>query len=1582
MRRLQLLVLVLGLFSSWGYARVGKESVGKELEEMTQRLVSTCLEREVDEESVVRYANEIRPDGSFLDVDYVTVHGGAYFPSGIHLKRLAALAIAYRKPGSRLEGERKLLNKIMAGIDYWYKVRPLSGNWWFNDIGVPQDYMIPLILVKGKIADEKLRHYSSYLRDLTGKKGHQGKNRTWVSMITLHKGCIEDDIELVKRGIESIASTIQIVPCQGDEGIKVDGSFHQHRPQLYSGGYGLSYVDDIAYCLQLVKGTAFEVYFTKEKREIFSNLMLSGHRLLGFRETFDFGAVGRNISRLDGINNISAVTLKRMEENEPLFTTDYSAWRKHLSGAGFPTLGNKYFWKSDMMVQHGANHYLSAKVISTRTNGTEMINNENLKGYNLPLGATNILTSGKEYKNIFPLWNWNKVPGTTAVQHPDSARLRGYLFGRNEFSGGVSNGKNGVIAYKHDYKGIKACKAYFFLKDVLVCLGAGITSQASEEAVTTVNQCFYTGEMTVSTGGVSNNYKKNASVKNAEWVYHDKVGYLFPSGGEVVVESKRQTGSWKDINASASAKEVSADIFNLWISHGKKAENEKYAYMVVPDKKPDEFRKFITTQTFNIIKNTSEIQAVKIDQMYAVVFYRSGKINLEDGLTLETDRPVMLYLEHKDGKYCIWTADPLFKQKRVYLYLNGREICIDFPKGAYTGSTVTMEIAGLQPYDLQCEYLKNPLGMDVAKPRLSWRMGDTSSVRGKKQSGYRILVASSQALLDSNCGNLWDSGTVSSSESVNIVYEGVPLSAGQKCFWKVRIADEQGKWSDWSNAASWRMGLFADSWVAKWIGSEEMEWQSVGGKKVDNKMSDPWLRKAFTLSGIPQDAVIYVASIGYHELYVNGEKVGDAVLAPSVTDYKTRARYLTYDITKYLKSGDNVIALWLGTSWSIFPAYQREDKPAIPMVLVQAEISSRSGEQLRIVSDDTWKVHASPNTLLGYWEAHHFEGELYDAALEIDGWNTIAFDDSHWAKTKVYHPDLLVSSDRTEPNRLIKEIKPLSIQEVGPGVYRVDMGINYTGWFEMQIDGQPGDSILFQFSEKEQDACSFGLHSIYKIGPKRKGTFCNRFNYMTGRWIQISGLRKKPCLDEIRGWMIRPDYRRTGGFECDIPLLNDIYRTTLWTYENLSLGNYVVDCPHRERCGYGGDALATTRTALGNYQLGAFYYKWMEDWRDVQEANGNVPYTAPTRIGGGGPSWSGFCITLPWEFYRQYGDVRILSESFPTIQRWLEFVESKSKDDMLVRWGGKWSFLGDWLWPKAWPERSAMEKQGKALGDTQETLFFNNCHWIYSLETAARIADVLDNEAAAIVYRKRASQIRKAVHSAFFHPEDNSYVNGYPSYLALAIMVNLPPKFLKEKVWRRLEKEILVNRGGHFWGGITAGSFLMHTLLDNHRNDLIYEMTSKEDYPSWGNMLKYGTGTFFEDWECRGSGLHSSYLYIGSWFIEALGGIQRPEAGFKQFVIAPWVTKDGPQKVCSHYNSMYGKIVSNWTVDSGVLNLEIVVPANTTAILRLTNVHPESVKESELTWEEAEGISLESKKEDSISFVLQSGTYQFSARMK
>ncbi|MDB5327472.1 MAG: cslA 6, partial [Phycisphaerales bacterium] len=448
----------------------------------------------------------------------------------------------------------------------------------------------------------------------------------------------------------------------------------------------------------------------------------------------------------------------------------------------------------------------------------------------------------------------------------------------------------------------------------------------------------------------------------------------------------------------------------------------------------------------------------------------------------------------------------------------------------------------------------------------------------------------------------------------------------------------------------------------------------------------------------------------------------------------------------------------------------------------------------------------------------------------------------------------------------------------------------------------------------------------------------NRFNYMAGRWVQISGMTQKPDLSKMRGWVIRTDYAPAGGFECDDPKINALYAATNWTFENVTLGGMLVDCPHRERRGY-GDGFGVTRMAFDNYELPAFYTKWAEDWRDVARPTGEVPYTAPTVVGGGGPAWSGFCVSLPWEIYKRYGDREVLESGGPEIKAWLAFLESKSKDNLLLRYGGRWSFLGDWQWPGFWPERTNVEKQKKAMGDTPEALFFNNCYWIYNLQTAAKIADTLGDTSSADSYRSRAAVIRRAVHSTFFKPSESSYVNGYSAYLAIALLVDLPPADQRAAVWARLEREILQTRKGHIWSGIIGGGLLFETLLDARRDDLIYAMATKTDYPSWTDMLARGGGTFHEDWDGRGTRLHDSMLYIGGWFIEGLGGIRQSDSAYKRFVIQPWITRDaGPKWVNAHYDSPYGRIAIRWKKHGGDVDLHLEVPPGAEGSLRLPAV--------------------------------------------
>ncbi len=899
--------------------------------------------------------------------------------------------------------------------------------------------------------------------------------------------------------------------------------------------------------------------------------------------------------------------------------------------------------------------------------------------------------------------------------------------------------------------------------------------------------------------------------------------------------------------------------------------------------------------------------------------------------------------------------------------------------------------ASVSATDLTCEYLKDPLGLDITHPRLGWKLQPVDPFsHGQKQTAYRIIVASNPATLDRDQGDLWDSRWVSSAQSQLVEYAGKDLRSGQRCWWKVRVKDEKGRVTPWSPAARWSIGLLEPAdWTAKWIGTD-MQFERTAGAPADNSLPDPWLRKSFALESAPARATIYVASVGYHDLFVNGRKVGEAVLSPCATDHTHRARYITYDITEYLRPGQNVIGLWLGFSWSIFPPYRTPDKPGSPIVIAQADLDFGKGKALRIGTDESWRWFPSPNTTIGVWDFMHFGGERYDANKELPQWSDATCEDSNWKPVQVYQPKLILSAQKVEGNRPVHELKPVAITEPKPGIWRVDMGVNFTGWIEVKLAGAPGDKIELKWSERAEQEMTHQLHSFYVLGPSGTGTFRNHFNYGVGRWIQIHGLRQKPALSDIRGWLVRTDYQPASNFSCSDDLLNRIYSTTLWTYECLSLGGYLVDCAQRERMGYGGDAHATTATGMDTFKTAALYSKWAEDWRDVQgkasawgvdrkegEAGsgkkveaGNLPYTAPTYWGGGGPGWSGYCVTLPWEMYRRFGDRRLLEQMLPTIERWLDFVETKASGNLLRRYGGEWDFLGDWLWPGA-----------KGVnGDTRETLFFNNCYWVYNLQTAANIANVLGRKDLVNRWLKRAEVVRQAIHKEFFNPVDNSYVNGNQAYLAIALISDIPPRELRLPVLQRLEQEILLNRKGHFWAGITGGSFVVKEMLEAERPDLMYAMARQEEFPGWGDMLRRGATTIWEDWEGNLSLCHSSYLHIGAWFIEGLGGI-RPDNGYKHFLIQPGIWPTCPlQWTKCRFDSPYGLVESNWRRDGERILYAITVPPNTIATVLLRAGEQSSFTESGKAISRAPGIHHVRREGHSIVMEVEPGQYLFEAK--
>ncbi len=900
----------------------------------------------------------------------------------------------------------------------------------------------------------------------------------------------------------------------------------------------------------------------------------------------------------------------------------------------------------------------------------------------------------------------------------------------------------------------------------------------------------------------------------------------------------------------------------------------------------------------------------------------------------------------------------------------------------------------LVPIELTVEYLSNPTGLDVPKPRFTWKLTSMrDNMYGQKQTAYRILVSSTKKEIDKDKGNIWDSGWVISDNSNLIEFNGIPLESDATYYWKVQVKDEKKYKSEFSEIHQWTTGLFSENdWSGSWIGTSEV----YNPEEGTNKMKDPWFRKTFTLNEKPSKANLFVASIGYHEVYVNGMKIDDHVLAPAATDHTKRARYISYDISSFLESGENVIALWLGTSWSIYAPYITDDKPRTPIVIAQADIYGKNDKKIvRIATDKTWKTHPSPNQLIGNWGfgVGGYGGEIYDANDEVMDWNNAKLDDSGWNNATVYTPTLLLSAQKVETNRQFEQINPISIESLDNGGYRIDMGVNFAGWMQASIKGKPGDQIDFLISEREQDEITFGLSNSYIIDSTGEGVFQNRFNYISGRWITIKGLDYKPSKEDIKGWMVRTDFDDATTFECSDHLQNWIYNTVKWTFENLSLGGYIVDCPQRERFGYGGDAHATSETGLLNYKLGAFYNKWLEDWRDVQgtepmvgnmndpewarknEGSGRVlgggilPQTAPTYHGGGGTAWGGIVVTMPWFMYQYNGDKRSLEENFEMLKGWLEYLDSHVENNLLKRYGGQWDFLGDWLWP------GATEQGMNNFSD--ETIFFNNCYRVYNLKTAVKIAKVLGKNEEALIWEKKAKLSSDAIHEKYYHKEEANYSDKSMRSLAAALYGDIMPAELRSKVINTLENEILINKNGHIDVGITGGAMLFKVLRDEGRDDLIYSMTSQTTYPSWGLMKDSGATTIWEMWEKDLPGhslLHSSYLYPGAWYIDGVAGIKLREdsPGFKKVDIRiPKLTQEQLSEARATFNSTIGEIKTSWKRNDHSIHLDVTIPPNGEAFVYFPKENNKKVRVS------SKYAKLYSEDEDYFIYEIKSGDYTF-----
>ena len=854
-------------------------------------------------------------------------------------------------------------------------------------------------------------------------------------------------------------------------------------------------------------------------------------------------------------------------------------------------------------------------------------------------------------------------------------------------------------------------------------------------------------------------------------------------------------------------------------------------------------------------------------------------------------------------------------------------------------------------YDLRCESMQNPLGIDKTVPRFSWKI--QSRKNGTTQKAYQVVVATDKSRLSEKKADLWNSGKTDTSASQFVPYQGRPLSSGTTAWWKVRIWDETGKVSAWSEPARFTIGLL-----------DEKEWKAsyITFNTENGYRECPQLYSTLDVAKTDATYFLHVNSLGYHEIYINGEKVGDKVLAPAVSQYDKRSLVVTYDITNHLKNGKNDLILWLGSGW------YTEGLPGVvnngPVVRAQLEKVENKSREIILVTDQTWKGRKSSYTRHGNWRSPHFGGEIVDGAIAQKDLSTNNPENLWKPVTLIDVPAHQSTPQMTEQNSIINTLTPVSVKEIAPDTFLIDMGTDLTGWVEIDFPK------LRKSQEVKIDYCDFllgdnrfndqNLFDKYIASGESRETFVNKFNYHGFRYMRITGLQEIPKKTSIQAHLVRTGFETASSFECSDKDLNAIHDMIRYTLQCLSMGGDFVDCPQLERLGYGGDGNASTLTAQTMFNLGPLYNNWLQAWSDVIREDGGMPHTAPNPYNaGGGPYWCGFIITASWQTYLNYGDKLVLEKYYPVMQKWLGYVEKYSVNGLLKQWPDNdyrnW-YLGDWATP------DGVDQTNPSSVDLVNNAFIAVC-----FDNMQKIAQLLGKPEDASRYATQKQVLQKKVHDTFFNETNNTYGTGTQIDLAFPMIAGVVPKDKWQAVEQSLYKETEVNRKGHLATGLVGLPVLTQWIVQNEAADLMYTMLKKRDYPGYLYMIDNGATTTWEHWNGSRSHIHNCYNAIGSWFYQAVGGINRAEdvPGYRKIRIHPQIPK-GVTWAKTSKETPFGTVVVNWKLNGNTMEMEIEIPVGSEAEVVL----PEEAKNVSVNGLE---YDREANKEKSLN--LQSGKY-------
>lgn len=903
-----------------------------------------------------------------------------------------------------------------------------------------------------------------------------------------------------------------------------------------------------------------------------------------------------------------------------------------------------------------------------------------------------------------------------------------------------------------------------------------------------------------------------------------------------------------------------------------------------------------------------------------------------------------------------------------------------------------MTAAGIYPTHLRCEYRVDPLGIDERVPRLSWAL--ESEERGQVQSAYRVLVAGDEADLDAEVNLLWDSGRVESNRSVGIEYEGEALRSGSRCVWKVCVWDRAGDPSSYVGPGVFEMGLLESSdWEGAWISLGEGPPQDVDpptGDEFDDVGNGldpcPYLRKEFRLEKPVRRARLYATARGLYEPYLNGERVGEDVLAPGWTDYRERIQYQTYDVTGLLAEGRNALGIVLGDGWyagfiGFDPKHRGAHYGSRAHLLAQLEVEYEDGTAWRVASDGSWKCSTGPILYSDF-----LVGEFYDAREEMPGWNEPGFDDSDWYPVAVddgERPVLVAQPD--EGARVTEDVAAKAVTEPKPGVYVFDMGQNIVGWVRLKVEGEAGTEVTLRHAEALNPDGTIYTTNLrfaratdhYVLSGGGEELYEPRFTFHGFRYVEVTGYPGEPPLEAITGRVIHSATPPVGSFECSSAMVNQLQNNIVWGQRDNFL-SIPTDCPQRdERLGWMGDAQIFARTATFNMDVAAFFEKWMVDVEDAQSTDGAFPDVAPlfgerseAFLSRGAPAWGDAGVIVPWTIYKVYEDARIVKRHYDAMTGWMEYLRESNPD--LLRRNRLGNNYGDWLSPK---------------GDHTPKDLLATAYWAYDARLMAEMAHAIGRHEDARGYGELFEGIRGAFNEAYVAHDGRMEGDTQTCYV-LALHMDLLSDGLRPATAEHLVAAI-EREGWHLSTGFVGVGYLCPVLTEAGHSDVAYRLLNTETFPSWGYTIRNGATTIWERWDGwteengfqspnMNSFNHYSLGSVGEWLYRYVAGIDMAQdgVGYDRIVIRP--RPDGSMTYArAEYDSVRGRISSGWEVSEGEIRLRATIPANTTAVIHVPTADPNGTTEAGRPARESEGVEFLGAEDGAAIFAVGSGDYEF-----